>query len=227
MLDYIVGQLEDSGQKVEPGNVEIVSGKKTNYINIEDKGILFLIDQYYPAKRTSAGMVPRIPHLFTWARYQGKTDNGMVFLKDGKTYFRSAAEDKSWKKFEKSLKQYNQGGRKYQLIEGFDPMQRMIMLRPEEIFAMKQVDPSKPNFIQYYQPDTLQTGGRLDEKIITYHFAPAELDYSHQTKSEQNHGFKPKNKPSEILHIWDRCWDFEDFGYKDHRLRPKKSHSAR
>jgi len=113
----------------------------------------------------------------------------VVFYKDGKTFFRSAAEANYFKKKnELSLKNYTT-----------EDMQHMILLRPEEI----RVNQDKV-FLQYYQPES----ARLQEGISTFRFEPVVFDYSHLEK-----WYVDDDKDSERLFIWteriDRSGDLQ------------------
>jgi hypothetical protein len=123
------------------------------------------------------------------ARSRG-IDTAAVLFKDGKTFFRSAAEKHGFKSsdnYELSLKNYNSS-----------EIQRIICLRPEEIFLRAVTR----NQVQYYQP----ASERLDQGLVVYKYDNVEFDYSH---IDENDGFKPENRESTKLFIWNDS-DFHD-----------------
>jgi len=111
---------------------------------------------------------------------QTKSSVAMVFYKDGKTFFRSAAKDNNFKgSLDLSLKNYTS-----------EQIQRMIMFRPEEAYMA-----GRCGVLQYYQPKS----DRLDEALATFGFEPVRFDYSHIDSRER---FKPQNRDSSKLFIW-------------------------
>lgn len=105
-----------------------------------------------------------------------------VLFKDGKTFFRNAVEKNYFKKDKfLSLKNYSD-----------KELNQMILFRPEEIFLN-----SKREWVQYFQPRS----ERLEEGIESFKFRPVIFDYSHIDSYER---FKPRDRTSERLHIWDQ-----------------------
>jgi len=172
MRDYLVSRLEPSYSDITPKSKEILSGITSNYILIgENSGIVLLVDRVYP--RDSFG------RLFRSAKSKFKNVMGVVF-KDGETFFRSAAERNYFKKDKMlSLKRYS----------NFD-INRMILLRPEEIFLNSQKE-----WVHYFQPKS----DRLTESLESFKFEKVIFDYNHIDKYER---FKPNNMDSKRLHIW-------------------------
>lgn len=171
MLDYLVAKLEGGEEQIVPITERLLRNRPidTAYIEVGEDGIVFLLDQLYPGGSFSP--------VYEWMK-QNKSRVGLVLLKDGKTYFRSAAEDNYWKaQKELSLKHYR------------GAMNRLILLRPEEKFAR-----DKKSWVQYYQPDS----PKLEESLVSFQFGNVEFDYSHIEDSSR---FKPQNKDSERLFL--------------------------
>ncbi|MFA5258505.1 MAG: hypothetical protein WC979_04200 [Candidatus Pacearchaeota archaeon] len=195
MLDYLVAKLEGSEEKVRPVTKELIPGIKSNYILLGEDGIVFLADQYYAGARLK-GLYSRNKERFP--RF------GIVFYKDGKTFFRSAAEANYFKKeHELSLKKYDDAS-----------MQKMMLLRPEEIFVHRLSDRVG---VQYYQPDS----PRLEEALASFKFGSVEFDYSHIPSENR---FGPVTKESERLFIWHvRAETKEDLALKSCQLALRTS----
>lgn len=100
-------------------------------------------------------------------------DVGVVFLKDGETFFRSAKE-KVYKKLDKSLKHYN-----------YEDAEKIITLRPEEQYLFFELK----RMLQYYQPIE-------KEGLISYEFEEILFDYYHINPRER---FRPDNTYSKKL----------------------------
>jgi len=45
MMDYIVGSLEGTGQKITPVKNKILNGTKMSFIMVEDDGLVLLLDK--------------------------------------------------------------------------------------------------------------------------------------------------------------------------------------
>ena len=151
MLDYIVAKLESSAGRIIPVTRKVVRNTNTNYLEVDDNGLVILVDKKY----TGPGFRALCRELAG-----GKTDVAVVFFKDGTTFFRNAMEANYFKsEHDLSLKHYTP-----------EQMRRMILLSPEEIFIQ-----DRGRDIQYYQPDS----ERLEEGIETFTFRPARFDYSH------------------------------------------------
>jgi len=173
MLDYLVSKLESSGEKIEPAHKELFKGTTTNFIRVGNDGLVLLLDQTYPGTRFEGAYDAGIKNRKRFA---------VVILKDGKTFFRNAAEDNTFKqKYELSLKNYST-----------EEMHRMIQFRPEEIYLVSEVGKSR---LQYFQP----TSAKLSPMVVSYQFEPAEFDYSHIDSYSQ---FKPEDRESVRLHLW-------------------------
>ena len=170
MLDYLVGKLEGSAM-VEPRAKAILGEEESRYLLVGEKGIVVLVDRVYPGNS--------FEQLIGAAR-QARPDVAVAFFKDGETFFRSAAE-KNYFKMGKdlSLKKYTD-----------EDMQRMMLLRPEEIFVVNM-----GRSLQYYQPES----ERLVEEVVSFGFKPVEFDYSHIDSRER---FKPRDTESKRLFIW-------------------------
>jgi len=171
MLEYLVSKLEGSATKIEPRIKEVISGIESSYVLVDEKGILLLVDQAYPNDS--------FQRLYCTAQNSRK-NVGAVLFKDGKTFFRSAARGKYFKKSDGlSLKHYTD-----------EEMHKMILFRPEESFLN-----SITQWLQYYQPNS----DRLQEGIVSFRFEPVTFDYSHIDPAKQ---FRPHNTNSKKLHIW-------------------------
>lgn len=220
MIEYITENLRLAGHHAIPQSKELINNQKSNYIIVDSQKSLFLVDKIYPSiKNTHNRFTSRLKIIENILHLNNMNEVGFVFYKDGINFFRNIAKDKSWKKYDYALKEYNKTGNKYNIIEGLDPIQRMIMLRNEEKFGLKKNE-SKIRVIQYFQPNS----SRLDEKIISFKFRPVEYDYSHKTQSEINHGFKPQNQNSAKIYEWYK--KFENDGaihFNDGLLFKKKT----
>ncbi len=152
MLDYLVDRLLNCGKDIVPRTKEMISGIDSNYIKVGDDGIILLVDQVYPNNALNK--------LYRKAKKE-RENVGMVLYKDGKTFFRNAAEKNYFKMREDlSLRKYSN-----------DEMHRMISFRPEENFIYDK----KERKLQYFQPDS----ERLPEGLITFEFRPVHFDYEH------------------------------------------------
>ena len=120
-MDYLVGSLEGTGQKITPVKNKSLHGIKVNYIKVEDGGLVLLVDK-------KMGKI-RFPLIHRAAMQSSHGNVASVVFKDGKTFFRSAAapgdtQGKTYKSTKDlSLKRYT-----------LEDMHNMIELRPEEIF---------------------------------------------------------------------------------------------
>jgi hypothetical protein len=174
MLDYICKNLDGSVEGkglVVPGLKTFFTGIVTAYVKVGNDGLVLVVDQEYPEDRFS--------ELYKRAQHQTPNNVGIVFLKDGKTFFRSAAARNYFKKSQElSLKHYNP-----------EQMQSMILLRPEERFLV-----NRARRLQYYQP----ASERLEEGIETFDFTPVRFDYSHINPEIK---FKPEDRFSERLFL--------------------------
>ena len=175
MVDYLVSKLEGSS-KIPPVTREVVSGIDSSFILVDGDGVVLLVDRVYPGD--------------SYARFVGdarrtRKNVASIIFKDGKNFFRNAAERHDFKRDGLSLKDYSS-----------DEMYRMILFRPEEIFLYSQGD-----WLQYFQPES----PHLQEGIDSFHFVPVVFDYSHISAHER---FKPHNRESERLHIWDKRLHF-------------------
>ncbi len=172
MRDYIFASLEGAHLKIEPRSKELISGIKSHYLVLDDNGIVILVDRVYPGET--------LPNLMRLVK-EARPNVGAVLFKDGETFFRSAAEDKRFKKDQGlSLKNYSD-----------DKIHRMMLLRPEEIFLG-----NRNGEVQYYQPES----ERLDKGIETFRFAPVIYDYSHILSCDR---FGPVTEKSKKLFIWE------------------------
>lgn len=169
MLDFLVSKLEDENRKVLPQSITL-HGNKIDYI-LTEEGLILLVNKKFGDDNFNK--------VLNAIRNEFK-NSGIVFYKDGKTFFRNAQEKYDFKrKYSLSLKNYNS-----------EQMNRMIILTPEEIIANNQ-----KNLVQYYQPNS----ERLEEMLVTYKYNPVNFDYSHINSHEQ---FKPDDKSSKRLYIW-------------------------
>lgn len=166
MRDYLVDRLAAGGTPVSPQAVQFdTSG--TLYSVGEDGFVLALYDTFGGERFT------RLIHEVVRKRPR----RAVVVLKEGTTYFRSAAEDVHFKRDDRSLKHYS-----------VDDVNRMILTRPEEQAVLKS---SKT--IQYYQP----ASSRLSEGLATIGFEPVAYDYTHLPAD----WFRPAEKDSTRLFL--------------------------
>jgi len=108
-----------------------------------------------------------------------------IFYKDGENFFRSAAQENSFKSRNRlALKHYS-----------MDEVNRMILLSPEERL-IRNIRP----YLQYYQPKS----ERLEEMLVTFKFKPVEYDYSHIPSDSS---FIPTNKSSERIFLWSEKYE--------------------
>lgn len=178
MLDYLVSKLINSETIVQPVESEIISGIKTRYISLMNKDNLesdnvILIDREYPKDSFSK--------LYSAVKNKSRGKIAAVLLKDGKTFFRNAAEANGFKQ------RYGLSLRKYSAEE----THRMIQMRPEELFLEKIKD-----YVQYYQPKS----ERLKEAIVTCKFEPVKFDYGYRGHYADN-GYELENKDSTRIMI--------------------------
>jgi hypothetical protein len=172
MKDYLVTKLETCSLNIEPKTKEIVPGKQCSYILVEQSGIVLLIDQPF-SKEDFA----KLQH-----RAEAEYENiGIVFFKDGKTFFRSAEHrGHQRKKPTRSLKGYPK-----------KKISKLIRLTQAEI----QIANNR-TFSQYYQPES----PRLNEGLESFSFKAARLDYSH---IENRQRFGPIRQDSKRLFFWE------------------------
>lgn len=175
MLDFVVGGLEGSlqdGGLIIPRSREVLPGIETSYVLVGNSGIVLLVDKEYKNDSFSV--------LYEKAQKQTQGNVGVLFLKDGRTFFRSAAQKIHFKSKEGlSLKKYSP-----------DQIGKMILLRPEEI-SVSQTGKE----LQYYQPSS----EKLKEGIDSFVFQPVRYDYSHL---DSRSGFKPNDTYSERIFLW-------------------------
>ena len=121
--------------------------------------------------------------------HSSKYENA-VFLpvKDGKTYFRSAAfTDKS------GLQSINYKQNKDLSLKNYsvEDLKRAIHLsKPEHLIKNKS-----RNEIIYYQPESQ----KLEELLVKHKFTPAIYDYSHISSDRR---FGPTTKESKTIYLW-------------------------
>jgi len=174
MKDYLVNQLEGFSDKVEPRSREVLkgSGITSNYILVGDKGMVILVDQIYPNNTLN--------RLSCVADKQGLANKAFIFLKDGKTFFRDAANGSKAglgaKRNKFSLRNYTE-----------QEKTQMIAFRPEEVL----INNSREH-LQYFQPDS----DRLEQGIESFKFKPVRFDYTHRTDLQ--------NADSKRIHLWNR-----------------------
>lgn len=179
MQEYVASKLECAGSTILSINGD------TNGILVmqEDntQGLVILVDREFPNEE--------LDRLYRSRVQQTTPNTAIVFYKDGKTFFRNAAhgveaglEGKRYKSDKGlSLKNYSSEG-----------VNKMIILRPEERFAMHN-----KRSIQYYQPESQ----RLEEGIVSFRFQPVVFDYSHIPVEERVSGI---TEVSKRLGIWDK-----------------------
>ena len=174
MLDYVVAKLEGSVEGeglIVPNTQAVLPGISSSYVKVGYTGIVLLIDKEYPGENFSM--------LYNKAQRQTPNNVGVVFLKDGETFFRSAAQRNYFKQSNRlSLKHYTP-----------EQMQEMLLLRPEEIMLV-----NRARKLQYYQPEST----RLEEGIETFDFGAVRFDYSHINPAVK---FKPQDSFSERLFL--------------------------
>src|SRR3989338_2699678 len=183
MREYLVDRLRPSYPDAEP--VTLRGGGDTDGVNPtlivcnSDTAVL-LVDQVFP---------DGIFEVLHQEALRLKKNVGTFVIKDGDTFFRSAARDIHYKaEKELSLKGYD------------DPSEvnKIINLRPEEKY-LQTVNSGK---ITYYQP----VSDRLKEGIFTYVFEPVRYDYSHIDKKQR---FGAAKKDSRKLFKWDHATEIQ------------------
>mgnify|MGYP001249979831 CR=1 FL=1 len=194
MLDYVVSKLESSEEKILPAKRNIVGNLESNLIFVGEDGVVLMVDKVYPKNS--------FKYLHQTAR-QGKERVASVIFKDGKTFFRSAAENNYFKKDQMlSLKNYNN-----------EEMQKMMLLRPEEIFLSQIND----GLVQYFQPES----PRNEEGLETFRFKPVRFNYSH---INSDYRYKPENTSSKRLHIWTQRQHLESqLSLEDYLLKRREN----
>ena len=184
MKDFLVDRVVSAGFGVEPVSKKFY-GSEVNYLRVDDgndKKILFLVGGKYSEARFKP--------IYDKAKDQFGENFGMVFYKDGTTFFRSyALTVRATEKRERSLRNYDE-----------TEIRRMILLTPEEIIARRR------GFLQYYQPES----ERLTEGLRTFKFVPVKYDYRYIPSDD---GRKiPTEKDSPRIFIWNSdffCKGFE------------------
>lgn len=152
MLDYLVNALHEGGSRVQACSKKLVTNFKSNYIKVNDKGLVILCDREYTGE--SFGK-------FIRAAKDQYDDVSVVFLKDGETYFRTANPRAYAQADGRSLKHLTP-----------ERVRRIMLLRPEE---QRFVNGKSGGTIQYYQPKS----DRLEECLVEYKFQTVQFDYSH------------------------------------------------
>jgi hypothetical protein len=169
MTGYLEAKLKSAHPKVEVKRGNLFRDIVTTYITVDGDGIILLVDQIYPGNSFDKA------HVQARAQF---SKIGAVVLKDGKTFFRSAAQKNHFKsRHNLSLKHYSS-----------DEINRMILLRPEESF-LKDIT----GMVEYFQPES----ARLKEGLVIADFGDVSYDYSHIPSD----GFKPKDRESTKIFI--------------------------
>ncbi|RMD58284.1 hypothetical protein D6825_01350 [Candidatus Woesearchaeota archaeon] len=171
MLEYIVEKLSLAGERAEPVEKNILGSFVSRYIKVEPSGIVLLADRAYGCDN--------FKRFVSSAKAQFEKV-AIVFLKDGNTFWRSAAKKAHFKANGRSLKYYDE-----------NDVFKMLSLRPEEKYA---VHASHTGELQYFQPESQ----RLDESIVQVEFGTINFDYSH-IEGERYH---PRNTTSKKLYLW-------------------------
>lgn len=171
MLDYLVNALHEGGSRVQACSKKLVTNFKSNYIKVNDDGLVILCDREYTADAFKK---------FVRAAKDQYENVAVVFLKDGKTYFRTANPRAHIQGDGRSLKNYTP-----------EQLQRIMLLRPEE---QHFVSGKSGGTIQYYQPKS----DRLEECLVEYKFQTVQFDYSHVG----NDRFQPLNRTSVREYEW-------------------------
>jgi len=189
MRDYLVARLESSDLKIESVTKELVSGIHSNYINVGDKGLVLLVDQIYPCKKEANGKkVTVLKQAYQVLYNNGAKNIALVFLKDGKTFFRSSIDDENTGL--KSIKPKQEERRSFKDYKERDLM-RINTFRPEENFVFDK----RKGIMQYYQPSS----DGLSEAVLSYNFEPVSLDYGHIKNEYKYH---PLDSMSKVWRIW-------------------------
>ena len=171
MMDYVAETLDGSGEIVNPTEKDFFGGK-FHYVKVGDDGVVLMIDRKFGETNFNKA--------YNQARNQFNRV-ASIFYKDGKNFFRSAAEKNYFKKeHELSLKYYND-----------DAMHKMMLITPEE----KKIA-NRGNIVEYYQPNSK----KLDEKIVAYRYGSVIYNYDH-IPSEERH--TPVEVESKKLRIWE------------------------
>jgi len=165
MKEYLVeGLRAGSASKVEHHtNNQFFQDFEYTLIEVDDSYV-FLVDQEFTGNK--------FERLFLRTRGD-RLNAAFIVLKDGKTFFRSAAQKNQFKRrYNLSLKEYSP-----------EEIQRLMTLRPEEVLLSE-----RNRVVQYYQPES----ERLQEGLVNVRFTPAQYDYSHLPAGR----FRPSNRES-------------------------------
>ncbi len=173
MLDYIVERLGNSGEMLEPRS-DSEFGIKASYIRVGAHGLVLLIDRTFSRKEFNM-LYSRAENYAALTETYAPTGEpitklAVVFFKDGKTYFKSAAKDIASAQRDGSLKQYTS-----------QDLHRFISCQHSEKRIIEQTihSPRKRTRIQYYQPES----DRLSQALVSFTFRPVMLDYRHLAQS--------------------------------------------
>lgn len=167
MQEYIESKLSNSGEAVE-SHSDSALGIQANYLKVGSSGLVLLVDRAFNKKDFNTLYLHAGIYSERWDNATGKpmTRFAVVFFKDGKTYFRSAAKEVTFKqKLELSLKKYSP-----------QEIHRIISCQ----FAEKAMIGRRRGRIQYYQPDS----ERLGQALVSFEYRPVWLDYSHMPQYE-------------------------------------------
>ena len=180
MRDYMVSRLEGSNDSVIPKQKEVIPGVNTDYILIGKTGGVILVN--HPYENDGLAL---LTGLFGHPQ-NGATDLAFVFFKDGKTFFRNAANgEKAGLKGNRFKADNGLSLKNYQ-----DRMNQIITVRPEEKFLI-----NAGRWVQYYQPES----ERLEEGLVSFKFGPVTYDYSHIPPGER---WGAVYQNAERLRIW-------------------------
>jgi hypothetical protein len=182
MMDYVAGKLEGSGFKIVPVRKSLVSGIVSNYIKVDNKGTVILVDQAYPGDSLS--------RVYDIATQNGFKDIAFAILKDGETFFRSGVAGIYGPAGLHSVRAKRRGS----LKEYAGRLDKIISFRPEEVFIFGKKKKKDGAVLQYYQPGSECLGEGLENFL----FRPVVFDYSHIPRGE----FRPDDRESKRLHLW-------------------------
>ena len=160
MQEYLVDKLSGSYKTVKNKSNIFTSDIRTNYITLDDNGIVLLVDKEYPRDSYREHNLTSFQIIYEKAKRE-KEHVGVVVYKDPETFFRSAAAHKH-----KNNGQF--GSSRY----GAKDLHNILWFRPEERFLF-----DKNKTLQYYQPKSQ----RLEECLATYTYAPITAFYSGTT----------------------------------------------
>jgi len=193
MLEFVAGSMKHSRRSIIPVKKKLASLKEydiTSRYIIDDtfggRDIVLMVDRDYPEEAFKLFYNAAVKESATMNPDQDGPNVGVVFDRD--EFFRSAAERYEFKKTHGlSLKHYTD-----------KQLDQMIFLKPAQMALMETKNRgAQRKWMQFYQSQYRD----LREELVSYQFEKVRFDYSHINPTER---FKPDNKDSKKLYIWNR-----------------------